>query len=130
MNFRHSKQRDAVVKVLSKINYHPTVDEIYDIVRKEYPKVSLATIYRNVEQLSQMKKIWKIESPNEPARYDGNMEKHHHVKCTKCSAINDVWIKNSLEELIDLNKIENNFSITGFKIEFEGLCDKCNTSIN
>lgn len=130
MNYRNSKQRDAVMKILDKINYHPTVDEIYDIVRKEYPKVSLATIYRNVEQLTQMKKIWKIELPNEPARYDGNTKKHHHVRCTKCGSINDVWIKDNIDNLINLEKIENNFSITGYRIEFDGICDTCNNSIN
>ncbi len=130
MNFRYSKQRDAVMKVLDKINYHPTVDEIYDIVRKKYPKVSLATIYRNVEQLTQMNKIWKIELPNEPARYDGNMEKHHHVRCSKCNAINDVWIEKEVTDLIDIGSIKNRFSITCFKIEFEGICENCQESAN
>ena len=130
MNFRYSKQRDAVMKVLDKINYHPTVDEIYDIVRKKYPKVSLATIYRNVEQLTQMNKIWKIELPNEPARYDGNMEKHHHVRCSKCNAINDVWIEKEVTDLIDIGSIKNRFSITSFKIEFEGICENCQESAN
>ncbi len=130
MSYRYSKQRETVMKVLDKINYHPTVDELYDIVKKKYPKVSLATIYRNVEQLTEMGKIWKIELPNDPARYDGNMEIHHHIKCTKCSSVNDVWMKNKLDDLIDLKEIENNFSITGYKIEFEGICDQCNKSTN
>ncbi len=130
MNYRYSKQREMVQTILNKKNYHPTVDELYDIVRVKYPKVSLATIYRNVEQLTDMGNIWKIEIPNEPARYDGNMEKHHHVKCTKCGSVNDVWMKNKLEDLIDLKEIEDNFSITGYKIEFEGICDSCNSITN
>jgi len=126
MTYRFSKQREAVMAVLDKKNYHPTVDEIYDIVKEQYPQVSLATIYRNVEQLSQMGKIWKIEIPEGPARYDGNMEKHYHIRCTKCGKVNDVWLKGNLDDIINLANIEQNFSVTGYKIEFEGICDSCN----
>jgi len=127
MLYRYSKQREAVMQLLKKKNYHPTVDEIYDIIKKGFPKVSLATIYRNVEQLTQMGKIWKIKIPDEPARYDGNMEKHYHIRCEKCGSINDVWLK---EDLIKIEEIEpnlENFSITGVKVEFEGICNKCNS---
>jgi Fe2+ or Zn2+ uptake regulation protein len=126
MTYRFSKQREAVMEVLDKKNYHPTVDEIYDIVKKQYPQVSLATIYRNVEQLSQMDKIWKIEIPEGPARYDGNMEKHYHIRCKKCGKVNDVWLKENLNDIINFASIEQNFSVTGYKIEFEGICDSCN----
>jgi len=126
MTYRFSKQREAVMAVLDKKNYHPTVDEIYDMVKKQYAQVSLATIYRNVEQLSQMGKIWKIEIPEGPARYDGNMEKHYHIRCTKCGNVNDVWFKGNMNKIINLKNIEKKFSITGYRIEFEGICDSCN----
>jgi Fe2+ or Zn2+ uptake regulation protein len=127
MQYRYSKQREAVMQLLDKKNYHPTVDEIYEIIKKKYPKVSLATIYRNVEQLTQMGKVWKIEIPNEPARYDGNMEKHYHIRCKKCGSVNDVWLKDKLFKIEEVESTLENFSITGVKVEFEGICDLCNS---
>lgn len=125
MKLRNSKQREAILSVLGKKNYHPTVDEIYAIVKKEFPTTSLATIYRNMEQLCRMGKIWKIESAPGPARYDGNREKHFHITCSRCGLVADVWLEGKLENYVDLGKAINGFTLSGYNISFEGICRKC-----
>lgn len=126
MKLRSSKQREAILAVLSKKNYHPTVDDIYAIVKKEFPTTSLATIYRNMEQLCQMGKIWKIESAPGPARYDGNREKHFHITCSRCGSVEDVWLDEKLENYFDLDKSIKGFTLSDYNISFEGVCTKCN----
>ena len=125
VKFKKSKQRDTVLQLLSKKNYHPTVDDIYARVRLEFPKISLATVYRNVEHLCQMEKIWKIDMSGNPARYDGNMEKHFHVICERCSEVADVWPDKQLEQCINLESIAEDFTVTKYNIEFSGICDRC-----
>ncbi len=127
MSFKKSRQRDAVHSVLKKANYHPTVDEIYDLVRKEYPKISLATVYRNLEQLCRMQKVWRVDIAGGPARYDGNMDKHFHICCEKCGLVEDVWLKEKLEERINLDSAFGDFRLKKYKIDFFGLCLKCQT---
>lgn len=126
MKIRNSKQREAILNVLSQRNYHPTADDIYVKVKKDFPKTSLATIYRNVEQLSRLGKIRRIETASGPARYDGNIEKHFHIKCSQCGQVRDVWLKEKLENYIDLDDAIKDYLLTGYDISFEGICNKCN----
>ncbi len=125
MTYRNSKQREAIFVILSKKNFHPTVDEIYDIVRKEYPQISLATVYRNVEQLCRMGKIRRIYNSDVIARYDGTMEAHFHITCEKCGSVKDVWLESKLEEYIDLKKYVPDHILTSYSINFYGICRMC-----
>lgn len=113
------------MQVLEKKNYHPSVDEIYDIVRVKYPSISLATVYRNVEQLCRMGKINRVEIGVGPVRYDGNTKKHLHIICQKCGKIEDVWLDMKIEDQIDFEEKIPNFTITNYKIEFFGICNYC-----
>lgn len=128
MVYRNSKQRNAVLKVLGKKNYHPTVDEIYSVVKDDFPKISLATVYRNVEQLCQMGKIWKVEIADGPSRYDGNMDKHFHICCERCGEVADAAIDGNVAELIDPSGVADKFIVTGYRVEFYGICSRCRNS--
>ncbi len=129
MKFRNSRQREAVLKLLSKKNYHPTVDELFELMRRDFPKVSLATVYRNVEQLCQMGKIWKIETPHGPSRYDGNVEEHFHIRCEKCGKLEDFWPSVCLEKSFDNEELPAGFVLHGFKVDFFGLCSDCTEEV-
>ncbi len=125
MKYRNSKQREAIFTLLSKKNFHPSVDEMYDIVRKEYPQISLATVYRNVEQLCRMGKIRRIHNSGAIARYDGTMEAHFHITCEECGSVKDVWLESKLEEHIDLKKYVPDHILTSYSIDFYGICCIC-----
>lgn len=125
MLLKTSKHREKIKEILSVKNYHPTVDELFVRLKVEYPKLSLATVYRNLEQLCQIKEIWKIEIPGSPARYDGNMEKHFHKRCVSCGEITDFFPDPSLDEVISSMVDDNSFKLKSYKIDFLGLCDKC-----
>ncbi len=125
MDIRYSKQRQAILDVLNKKDYHPTVDDIFSIVRKRLPKISLATVYRNIEQLCRMGKIRKLDTGTEPGRYDGNLEKHSHIKCTRCGVVRDVWLEEKLKDFVDFGEAIPGFHSIGYRIEFFGTCKRC-----
>ena len=125
MKYKNSRQREAVAEVLNRKNYHPTAEEIYTIVKKNFPKISLATVYRNVERLCQMEKIWKIETDSQPSRYDGNTKRHFHITCRNCGKVKDVWLDQRLEDHIDVEKAIEGFKLAEYKIDFYGICEEC-----
>ncbi|MDP6395315.1 MAG: transcriptional repressor [Desulfobacterales bacterium] len=123
-NLRMTQQRKVILEELKKINSHPGADEIYERVRKRLPQISLGTVYRNLEILSELGEIQNLELGGTPKRFDSNPKKHYHVRCSRCGRVDDVPIA-------PLKKIENEicgatvFTIIGHRLEFTGFCPEC-----
>ncbi len=122
---KKSKQRDEILEILSKKNYHPTAEDIYTQVKRKLPNVGIATIYRNLEQLNRMGTVLKIDLPDGAACYDGNMEKHDHIICSECGKITDVWLNHDISDYVDFKKKIPEYTVTGYSIDFQGICKKC-----
>jgi len=122
---KKSKQREGILQVLSVKNFHPTADDIFEAMKRDFPNLGIATVYRNLDLLTGHGKIVKIDVPGDSAHYDGNVEEHYHIICTKCGTIEDVWIDLDLEEHINLKKAIPGYKITGYRIAFRGICKKC-----
>ncbi len=114
-------QRVAVYEILLNSYNHPTVEEIYDEVKKRYPFVSLATVYRTVETLEQMGLAKKVCYWGSSARYDANIDEHHHLICVKCGAIRDIYME---EDLSIPSELEG-FRTEGYSVNIYGLCPEC-----
>ena len=121
---RNTKQRQVILEELRMHKSHPTASELYQVVRRRLPKISLGTVYRNLELLSQNKTIRKLEIVGSEARFDGETRQHHHARCTECGAVDDLF---DLPEDIDLQhyKSLDNYDVQGYRIEFYGLCPRC-----
>ena len=122
---RQTQQRRMVLEELQKVTSHPTAIEVYEMVRRRMTKVSLGTIYRNLELLADMGQIQKVDLVSSEARFDGNPAPHHHVRCTRCGRVGD------LHELPSdmLRKVPSElggYKITGHRLEFVGICGDCN----
>jgi len=121
---RMTRQRQVILDQLQKSRCHPSADEIYDHVRKQLPRISLGTVYRNLEILSAQGLIQTLELSGSVKRFDWNPKRHYHIRCLECGRIDDAPIA-------PLNEIENElynttvFTIIGHRLEFEGLCPKC-----
>ncbi|WP_456325100.1 Fur family transcriptional regulator [Desulfonauticus submarinus] len=119
---RLTKQRQIILKTLKKVKTHPTADEVYDMVRKELPKISLGTVYRNLEIMSEMGIIQKLELAGHQKRFDGNPEPHLHIRCLECGKVVDVDLD------VDVNCDQEyiaGFLLKGYRIEFVGICSEC-----
>ncbi len=125
MKLNKSKQRDIILEELKKVDTHPTANEVYIMVQKKLPNISLGTVYRNLEVLSTRKEILKLEKFTGPTRFDGNIIQHYHCQCEICGSVSDIFpekkdkLNYAIKDFIDHNNI--NF----YCIEFYGECKKC-----
>ena len=114
-------QRVAVYEILLNSHNHPTVEEIYEEVKKRYPFVSLATVYRTVETLEQMGLAKKVCYWGSSARYDANTDDHHHLICVSCGAIRDIY----MDKDIDIPRELEGFETSGYSVNIYGVCPDC-----
>ena len=124
LNLRMTRQRRVILEELRKVNTHPSADEIYEMVRKRLPRISLGTVYRNLEVLSESGDIQKLELGCSLRRFDGTPENHYHIRCTRCDRVVDAPIDFSIDIEQKL-KDETSFKIIGHKLEFIGICPDC-----
>jgi len=87
---RMTPQREVLLQVLRESMSHPTADELYEKVRRRLPRVSLGTVYRNLEILSERGMIRKIEHAGAQMRFDGDLSDHGHVRCVRCGRLDDL----------------------------------------
>jgi len=124
-DFRLTPQRLAVLKVLAVSEGHPTVEQIYETVRAEFPTTSAATIYKTVNLLKQLNEVLELGFPDGSNRYDGNKPyPHPHVICTKCKKIIDPNL-GSIKELTKEVVKETGFQILNYRVDFFGTCRDC-----
>ena len=120
-------QRLAIVKILAKSQSHPSVENIHDQIAKDFPTMSLATIYRNILLIKSLGEILELGFPDGSNRYDGNKPyPHPHVICIKCKKIVDPDLE-SLDEMKKEVALETNFKILNHRLDFFGICGNCMT---
>jgi len=121
---RRTKQREVILRVLTTTNSHPTVDWIYDEVRKEIPHVSLGTVYRNLKLLRESGEVLELDLSGAFSRFDGNPDNHYHFRCEKCGRVFDVDepVNKELDERVAQ---KTGFKVSHHRIEFRGLCKEC-----
>lgn len=121
---RMTRQRQVILEELRKNKTHPTADALYDIVRKRLPRISLGTVYRNLEILTALGEIQTLELSGNQKRYDGDPCKHYHIRCIHCGNVENAPIAplNQLEDKLYGSTVYN---IIGHRLEFLGLCPEC-----
>lgn len=123
-NLRMTRQRQVILEELRQVNTHPSADEIYEMVRKRLPRISLGTVYRNLEILSESGEIQKVELGSNLKRFDGFAHLHYHIRCVRCDRLVDAPAHINLD-IEDRLQSETDFQILGHKLEFSGLCPDC-----
>jgi Fur family ferric uptake transcriptional regulator len=121
---RMTAQRRIILEELRKVLTHPTAGEIYEIVRKRLPRISLGTVYRNLEILSEIGMIQKLETAGTQKRFDGIVENHYHVRCIRCGRVDDV-LADSIPMINEALAEASDYEILWHRLEFVGLCPQC-----
>jgi Fur family transcriptional regulator, ferric uptake regulator len=124
---RNTKQRQVILEELQKLTSHPTAAGLYRIVVRRLPKISLGTVYRNLDLLTKSGAIQKLEFGSEEARFDGNLTPHYHIRCVKCGHVDDIHHP-PLDLLGGVTDDFNGYHVLGHRVEFFGLCPKCKSS--
>jgi Fe2+ or Zn2+ uptake regulation protein len=121
---RMTRQRKIILEELQNQKTHPSADEIYQMVRRRMPRISLGTVYRNLEVLVNMGEIQKLNLSGALKRYDWDTNRHYHIRCVRCDRVDDAPIA-PLNQLEDELYEATVFEIIGHNLEFTGLCPKC-----
>jgi Fur family ferric uptake transcriptional regulator len=122
--FRMTRQRKIILEELRRMHSHPTADEVYETVRRRMPRISLGTVYRNLEILSQWGLAQKLDLAGARKRFDGSMEDHYHVRCMGCGKVEDVSV-GPMQDLEEAVRRNTEFKIVGHRLNFIGFCPTC-----
>jgi Fe2+ or Zn2+ uptake regulation protein len=122
--YRTTHQRRVILEEIRKVNTHPTADEVYEMVRKRLPRISLGTVYRNLEFLSTCGLIQKIGPVSSQMRFDGDPRNHYHIRCIHCGTVEDapIEIVDTIEQDI---REASDYTILAHRLEFIGVCPAC-----
>jgi len=121
---RKTRQREVILEELRRLHCHPTAGALYEIVRRRLPKVSLGTVYRNLELLCRMGVIRKLEFSGSEARFDGDAADHDHIRCVRCGRVDDVGGA-PLDPAVGQHHDCRGYEVLGHRLELLGICPEC-----
>jgi Fur family peroxide stress response transcriptional regulator len=116
-------QRRAVFEALAARGDHPTADQIYEDVRTKLPEVSRTTVYRVLETFGRLGVAQSVCHPGSSARYDANMERHHHLVCVRCGKMRD--LADAALDRIPLPSRRCGFRVLDGSVYLRGVCSEC-----
>jgi Fur family peroxide stress response transcriptional regulator len=129
-DFRITPQRLAILRVLAASEGHPSVERVYETIRREIPMTSIATVYKTVHLLNQINEVLEIALPDGSNRYDGNKPfPHPHVICVRCQKIIDLNL-GSLKDMTAVVADETGFDRLTYRLDFFGICGDCQRNEN
>jgi len=119
-------QRYAIYEMMIHTDSHPTVEDIYHAVQPMFPMLSLNTVYYTLTSLKKAGLIDDVPVQEGAARFDANMDRHHHLVCLKCRKIEDLY-DDALDQLKLSAKSTNGYLVQSHRVEFRGYCSECRT---
>jgi Fur family peroxide stress response transcriptional regulator len=124
-NYRITPQRLAVLKILATSAGHPSVEKIYQKVKKDFPTTSLATVYKTLIVMKEVGEVLELGFGEGGNRYDGNKPyPHPHLICTECGKIIDPQIE-ALPGMTEALMAATGFKINTHRLDFFGVCPDC-----
>ena len=116
-------QRQCIFRVLHGTGVHPTAESVFAAVRVEMPTVSLKTVYQTLNDLASMGEIQQLDLGTGSTRFDPNVDAHHHLVCTRCGKVRDLYADFSHVKVPPRRR--QGFVVSGAEVVFRGLCDEC-----
>jgi len=122
--FKLTPQRIEILRFLAGNTSHPTAEDIYREVKKKCETVSFATVYNTLEALKNRGELTEVTIDPHRKHFDPNTAPHHHIVCSSCARIEDVYEDYS-GRLTLPEKVLERFTVTGNHIDFYGICADC-----
>lgn len=121
---KYSKQREAILAYLHSTKEHPTAEVVYNNLKKENAKISLGTVYRNLNLLAEEGEIVRLCCGDGADHFDATVTPHYHFVCEQCGRVIDL---NMPQIAFDNDEAMEPFvgKIYGHQVLFYGLCKKC-----
>jgi len=121
---KHSVKRDRIMELLKGSKEHPTADWVYERLKKEFPDLSLGTVYRNLRILTEEGHIFSIRNGSTFDRFDADLEPHQHLTCERCGKVMDIEIPLDESVLRQLEE-ETGYQLSEPQISIFGICPDC-----
>ena len=121
-NLKATPQRLEIVGELYKQG-HMSIDDIYKSLQSKFPSISLATIYKNINAMTDIFFINEVKIPHQKSVYELTKREHSHVVCTKCNAIMDVELE--VDSIVNQAKNLSDYSLEACSIVLKGICPNC-----
>lgn len=122
---RNTAQKSFIFDYLKSVKTHPTAETVYKEIRRKLPNISQGTVYRVLNNFKEKGKILAIDT-KENVHFDADISDHAHFICEKCGNVFDIYDECSKCGVLK-NKKTKVGRITGYKINFYGICKKCRT---
>jgi Fur family peroxide stress response transcriptional regulator len=127
--FKATPQRIAICRYALNSREHPSVQKIYREVKKTYPTVSLATVYKTLEVLKEIGLVQELTFAQDQTRFDPYLEPHINLVCTRCGTIQDIE-DTAVHELIKRVAAAARFTPSSQRLDVYGICEKCSSKTN
>ncbi|MEZ4884851.1 MAG: transcriptional repressor [Chitinophagales bacterium] len=115
-------QRIAIYNAVVNLKNHPTAENIVDLIKTDYPSISVGTVYKVLNVFVDTGLLKKVKSEKDVMRYDAMLEHHHHLYCIDTDRIEDYedeQLDVLVKEYFKQKKIKN-FEIEDFKLQITG----------
>lgn len=117
-------QRRVLIRALLQTNRHPSAEELWNAAQQELPDISRTTVYRVLDTFVDLGLAIRVPHPGSPARFDGNVEPHHHVACLRCRRVYDAFDPDCAV-MPRPNDAPPGFRIEGCSVLYTGTCREC-----
>lgn len=121
--FRATPQRIAIAQVVLNSRNHPSAEQVFEIVTRNNPSISLSTVYNTLNTMKNVNMVQELAFANNH-RYDSNTSIHVNLVCQNCGDIIDIENETLENEMDNISK-RRGFSITGHRFDIYGTCRKC-----
>lgn len=127
MQYRNTRQRQAVLDAIERHGGHLTADQIYAAVRKQFPRVSLGTVYRNLRVLLAHGSIRELRLGTSFSYFEKANEPHHHLICRVCGQLTDAEfpVSRQIQKIVERSQRSDGFLIEEHRLDFIGVCARC-----
>lgn len=120
---RITNQKQLILDYIRSVHSHPTVEEIYLAVKKKLPRISIGTVYRNLEKFVKDEIILEIKG--DIKRFDGDISEHQHFICDRCENVFDIFENKNILNKNIIKKISQIGTIKKYDFYIYGVCKKC-----
>ena len=128
-NLKVTPQRMAIYRELADSTEHPTVDAMFQAVKREFPNISYDTVSRTMLTFAEIGMVDLVEVYGGAKRFDPNVTNHHHLHCVSCGEILD--FHNDQYNNLDIpDAVRQRFRVLSSRVVLKGICDKCSNSGN
>jgi Fur family peroxide stress response transcriptional regulator len=120
-------QRQGILKLLYGNHSHPSAESLYREIRKEYPRISFATVYKTLSSLAEAGKIQQLDIDPDKKRFDPCVVPHHHFYCKRCGRVFDLEQDSSRLMILYRLKLKSvdGHKVEGVQLNFKGVCKDC-----